>query len=63
MRKSRIGVVAHTDTVEKIKDIIRDYYKKWTDGALTFDPDRSVIDGFERKALTAELAKVFDRMG
>ena len=62
VRKSRIGVVAHTDTVEKIKDIIFDYYDKWTRGELTFDPDRTVIEGFERKALTAELAKVFDKM-
>ncbi|MBQ9604312.1 MAG: glycosyltransferase family 4 protein [Firmicutes bacterium] len=62
VRKSRIGIVAHTDTVEKIKGIIKDYYDKQQSGALTFDPDRSVIEGFERKALTAELAKVFDKM-
>ena len=62
VRKSAIGVVAHTDSVDKIKGIIKDYYDKWQSGSLTFAPDRSVIEGFERKALTAELAKVFDKM-
>ena len=56
------GVVWDSRKVEKIKDIIFDYYDKWKRGELTFDPDRSVIEGFERKALTAELAKVFDKM-
>ena len=62
VRKSRIGIVAHTDSVDKIKGIIQDYYDKWKSDSLSFDPDRSVIEGFERKALTAELAKVFDKM-
>ncbi len=62
VRKSRIGIVAHTDSVDKIKGIIQDYYDKWQSDSLSFDPDRSVIEGFERKALTAELAKVFDKM-
>ncbi len=60
VRESKIGVVSHTDDVEKIKNSIKDYYDKWCEGKLDFEPDRTVIDGFERKALTEKLAEVFD---
>jgi hypothetical protein len=60
VRQSKIGVVSHTDDVEKIKNSIKDYYDKWCEGKLDFEPDRTVIDGFERKALTEKLAEVFD---
>ncbi len=62
VRKSGIGIVAHTDTVSRIKAAVLDYYNRWQEGCLTFEPNRSVIESFERKALTAELAKIFDRL-
>lgn len=61
VRESKIGIVSHTDNVEKIKENILDYYTKWCDGKLDFEPDRSVIDKFERKALAKSLAEVFDK--
>lgn len=60
VRESKIGIVAHTDNVEAIKSNIKNYYDAWLEGKLDFEPDRSVIDKFERKELTKELARVFD---
>jgi glycosyltransferase involved in cell wall biosynthesis len=59
VRESKIGVVAHTENVEAIKSAVKDYYDKWIDGKLDFEPDRTVIERFERKELTKKLAEVF----
>lgn len=61
VRESKIGIVSHTDNVEKIKENILDYYTKWCNGGLDFEPDRAVINKFERKALTKALSEVFDK--
>lgn len=60
VRESRIGVVAHTDNVERIKENILNYYNRWKDGRLDFEPDKEVISRYERKELTKKLAEVFD---
>ncbi len=62
VRESRIGIVADTDDVSAIKENIKLYYDKWCKGTLDFEPDRNVIEGFERKRLTEKLAEVFDKM-
>ncbi len=62
VRQSRIGIVADTDDVNAIKENIKLYYDSWCNGTLDFDPDRAVIEGFERKRLTEKLADVFNRM-
>lgn len=62
VNESKIGIVADTDNVEQIKKNIKEYYDKWCEGILDFEPDRNVIERFERKKLTESLAKVFDRM-
>lgn len=62
VNESKIGIVADTDNVEQIKKNIKEYYDKWCEGTLDFEPDRNVIERFERKKLTESLAKVFDRM-
>lgn len=60
VRKSNIGIVAHTENVPDIKDVILKYYTDWFNSTLSFDPNRLVIEEFERKALTKKLAEVFD---
>ena len=60
VRESRIGEVADADSVEEIKKVIKDLYDQWTDGTLSFSPDRSVIERYERKKLTEALAEAFD---
>lgn len=62
VKESRIGLTANTDDVEKIKENIKQYYNSWKEGNLDFDPDRTVIERFERKELTKQLAQVFDSL-
>ncbi|MBR1735408.1 MAG: glycosyltransferase family 4 protein [Firmicutes bacterium] len=62
VRESGIGIVSHTENVEAIKNNIEEYYKKWCEDKLDFEPNRKVIEKFERKALTKELADVFDKL-
>ena len=61
VRKTKIGVVAHTDDVEAIKKAIFGYYEKWLEDRLDFSPARNEIEKYERKELTKELASVFDK--
>lgn len=61
VRESKIGIVSHTDNVNKIKENILNYYTKWCENKLDFNPDRNVIQKFERKALTKALADVFKK--
>ncbi len=61
VRRTKIGVVAHTDNVDDIKNNIFDYYKKWTENRLDFEPERCEIERYERKELTGQLAGVFDK--
>ncbi len=61
VRESAIGRVSHTDNVDKIKENILTYYNQWCENRLDFQPNLSVIKRFERKALTKELAEVFDK--
>lgn len=60
VKKSKIGIVANTDSVEEIKNAIKDYYEKWLNHSLDFQPDRQIIESFERKALAKKLAEIFD---
>lgn len=60
--KSGIGSVADTDSVDEIKHNIKDYYDKWVNNELDFKPNREVIESFERKKLTEELANIFDKL-
>lgn len=62
VNESKIGIVADTDDVAAIKQNIKLYYDKWINGTLDFEPDRNVIEGFERKKLTQKLAEVFDKL-
>lgn len=62
VRESGIGTVAHTENVSAIKSAVKAYYDKWTEGRLDFEPDRSVIERFERRELTKKLAEVFDSL-
>ncbi|MDO4300677.1 MAG: glycosyltransferase family 4 protein [Clostridia bacterium] len=62
VKESKIGIVANTDDISQIKANIKEYYDRWCNGTLDFEPDRGVIEGFERKRLTEKLAQVFDKI-
>ena len=60
--ESKIGLVANTDSVSEIEDVILTYYKKWQQNSLNFEPDFVIIEKFERKKLTKDLANIFDSL-
>ncbi len=62
VKESKIGLVALTDDVAAIKENIKNYYNSFNEGKLDFAPDRKVIERFERKELTKQLAEVFDTL-
>lgn len=59
--ESKIGIVANTDNIKEIESIILKYYTKWKNNTLDFEGDFNIINNFERKKLTAKLAKIFDK--
>lgn len=59
--ESKIGLVANTDDVLEIENIIKEYYEKWQQNNLNFEPDFNIIQKFERKRLTKDLAGIFDK--
>lgn len=58
--KSKIGLVSETSDVEGAKKNLAKYYKDREQGKLSFDPDRSIIEKYERRALTKKLAEILD---
>lgn len=59
--ESNIGVVANTDDVQQIEDVIQQYYQKFKQKILQFEGDFAIIQKFERKKLTNALAQIFDK--
>ena len=60
VERSRIGIVSETSDKDGAKKNLLRYYTDWTQGALTFEGDRKVIEQYERKVLTKKLADIFD---
>ncbi len=56
-----IGLVADTDNVAEIENVILNYYNAWKDNKLFFNPNYNIIRNYERKVLTGELAQIFDK--
>ncbi|MCX6139594.1 MAG: hypothetical protein NTX15_01985 [Candidatus Kapabacteria bacterium] len=48
--------ITEPDDVEAIATCINEMYDAWKKGALP-RPDQSVVDGFDRRALTSQLAR------
>jgi len=61
VRESCIGEVADFDKPDEIAALLLKFYQQYTAKTLRFEPDWDVIKRFERKALTGELAEVFQK--
>jgi len=59
VRESKIGDTADFDDVPAIRDLFYRYYEAYKNGTLSFAPYMDVVQRFERKELTRELAEVF----
>ena len=62
VRESRVGIVASVDSVSEIKECILKYYREWLSGKIEYCPDYKVIERFDRRKQTEELAKIFSHI-
>jgi len=62
IRDTGIGLVADSDDVEQAMENIKMLYANWESKTNGFTPDKAKIAGYEREALTARLAGVFDQI-
>jgi glycosyltransferase involved in cell wall biosynthesis len=60
--KARAGVIVPPTNVEKIADQLVSLYQAWQNGQLSIEPDRALIQSFERRQLTRQLAGIFDEI-
>ncbi len=58
--QARSGVVASQEDLGQIENKLKELYQQWQQGKLATNPDWEYIRQFERKALTAKLADVFN---
>jgi glycosyltransferase involved in cell wall biosynthesis len=59
---ARAGLVAPPDDEQAIAAAFLDAYRSWEAGQLHIEPDLEVVNGFERRRLTARLAALFDQL-
>lgn len=62
VRRTRVGIVVPPVDVPQISYSLHELYQQWQSGRLTLDPDRQLIETFERRQLTAQLAGIFDTL-
>lgn len=60
IQDARAGVVVEPTHHHKAKEVILDMYEKYRKGELKLESDDGFIRQYERKALTAKFAKIFD---
>jgi glycosyltransferase involved in cell wall biosynthesis len=58
--RARAGVIVPPNDVEKIASQLVSLYQLWQNGSLSIAPDKQLIQTFERKQLTGQLARIFD---
>lgn len=58
--KAGSGVVASQEDLAQIEIKLKELYQQWLQGKLAINPDWEYIRQFERKALSAKLADVFN---
>ena len=60
VRATRTGLVVPPDDVDAIAAAVLTMFRAWQAGALQIDPDWAVINSFDRRRLTGQLARVLD---
>ena len=62
IRESQGGVAVDPENIEKIKEAVLNYYERYRKGSLKVQPKTEVVNRFQRKRLTQQLAHVFDEL-
>ena len=62
IKEANAGVIVEPEDISAIKSSILSMYSSYKDGSLVFNGDDNMINGYERKKLTMQLAQVFDEI-
>jgi glycosyltransferase involved in cell wall biosynthesis len=60
IRSSNTGVAVDADDVAAIAQTLESLHSQWATGTLTYTPNRTVVDQYNRRAQTERLAGLFD---
>ncbi len=60
VRHARAGIVVPPGDALQISQRLVEMYRQWQNGQLFIEPDQNLIQTFERRKLTGQLAGVFD---
>ena len=58
--RARAGMIVPPNDVEKITSQLVNLYQSWQNGSLSITPDQQLIQLFERRQLTGQLAQIFN---
>jgi glycosyltransferase involved in cell wall biosynthesis len=62
VRRARAGIIVPPDDVPQISHRLVEMYQRWQNGQLSIEPERELIQTFERRQLTRRLAIIFDEL-
>ncbi len=62
IKETKAGVIVSPKNISGIKQILKDYFRKWANGELKVELDQEKLKQFERRNLTDKLAEVFNRV-
>ena len=62
IKETKAGVIVSPKNISGIKQILKDYFRKWANGELKVELDQEKLRQFERKYLTGKLADLFNRV-
>ncbi len=60
VKETNTGEVCTPSEPEKMGDLIAKFYSQWQDCDIKYHPNKDAIRKYDRKALTAQLAGIFD---
>src|SRR5574341_1420512 len=62
IKESGAGVIVSPKNISGIKQILKDYFRKWINCELKVEIDQEKLKQFERRQLTFKLAETFDKV-
>jgi len=62
VRNAHAGIVVSPDDISQITHNLVEMYQQWQNGHLSVTPDQKLIQTFERRQLTGQLANIFNEL-
>jgi glycosyltransferase involved in cell wall biosynthesis len=60
IRDAHAGFVVSPDDISRITQRLVEIYQQWQNGRLSIEPDQNLVQTFERRKLTGQLADIFN---